>query len=161
MHKINKIYLDMDGVIADFMGRYKKMFGESIDKQKKKEWKENFQLFIDSKQFETLDMEPDAQDLINYLMNQEIPVEILSSTAKKKYHDEVSRQKTIWLNHHHIPFKPNFVPGKAHKVEFATPTSLIIDDTLSIIDDWKEAGGPAIHHKNARETMVMLKFYLL
>jgi len=162
MPKIDKIYLDMDGVICDFMKRYEELYHHVPRRNEtKKEWHNNFDNFIKTKQFETLDLMPDAKTLLDYLRNQSVPVEILSSTAFEKVHDDISQQKSIWLENHGIDFPRNFVPGKALKYKFATPTSLIIDDTLSVIEDWKEAGGPAIHHKNARETMVMLKFYLL
>ena len=162
MPKIDKIYLDMDGVIANFIKRYEEVYHIDPDsKGGRKNFGHNFSDFIKTKQFETLELMPDASVLIEYLKNQELPVEILSSTGRPENHEEVSRQKTVWLCAHGIPFKGNFVPGKELKKNFATPTSLIIDDTLSVIDDWKEAGGPAIHHKNARDTIVMLKFYLL
>ena len=162
MHKIDKIYLDLDGVIANFTKRYKEVYGVDPDsKRGRKDFNDNFGNFIKTKQFETLELLPDASLLIEYLKNQELPVEILSSTGRPENHEEVSRQKTVWLCEHGIPFKGNFVPGKELKKNFASPTSLIIDETLSVIDDWKEAGGPAIHHKNARDTIVMLKFYLL
>jgi phosphoglycolate phosphatase-like HAD superfamily hydrolase len=160
--KIDKIYLDMDGVICDFMKRYKEMFKHVPRRDESTaQWHKNFEQFIKTKQFETLDLEPGAESLIEFLKKQDVPVEILSSTALPKFDKEISKQKEVWLKEHNIDFKRNFVPGKSLKYKFATPTSLIIDDTLSVIDDWKEAGGPAIQHKNARETIVMLKLYLM
>jgi len=162
MPKIDKIYLDMDGVIADFVKRYNELYHMDPDsKEARKNFSNRFMNFIKTKQFETLEPMPDTSALIEYLKNQDVPVEILSSTGKPENHEEVARQKTVWLCNHGISFKGNFVPGKELKKNFATPTSLIIDDTLSVITDWQEAGGLAIHHKTARETMVMLKFYLL
>lgn len=162
MPKITKIYLDLDGVVANFTDRYKELYHMSPDsKEARKNFGNNFVNFIKSKQFETLKLLDDAPVLIEYLKNQDIPVEILSSTGRPDNHEEVIRQKTVWLKKHDIPFKGNFVPGKELKKNYASPSHLIIDDTLSIINDWKEAGGPAIHHKNAKETVVMLKFYLL
>jgi len=162
MPKIDKIYLDMDGVIADFVKRYNELYHMDPDsKEARKNFSNRFMNFIRTKQFETLEPMPDTSALIEYLKNQDVPVEILSSTGKPENHEEVARQKTVWLCNHGISFKGNFVPGKELKKNFATPTSLIIDDTLSVITDWQEAGGLAIHHKTARETMVMLKFYLL
>lgn len=162
MPKITKIYLDLDGVVADFAKRYRELYHIDPDStRERKNFGGHFDNFIKSKQFETLDLLPDAPTLIEYLNNQNIPVEILSSTGRPETHNEVARQKTVWLCNHSIPFKGNFVPGKELKKNFASPTHLIIDDTLSIIEDWKEAGGPAIHHKNARETIILLKFYLI
>jgi hypothetical protein len=39
---------------------------------------------------------------------------------------------------------------------YATPESVIIDDTYSVIEDWRKAGGIAIHHKDAKSTIAEL-----
>jgi hypothetical protein len=162
MHNIEKIYLDLDGVVADFVTRFRSIYGMNPDEaDAKKRFSDFFTNFIKDQNFATLDLMPDAQFLIDYLKNVTVPVEILSSTGRPEGHEEVSRQKGIWLDRHNIPFKQNFVPGKELKYKFATPNSILIDDTLSNIDDWKQAGGIAIHHKNARETMMLLKFHML
>jgi hypothetical protein len=160
--KIDKIYLDMDGVISDFAKRFKEVYGVSPKGERnKKDFYSFFSRFVKDQHFTTLEPMSDYFPLIEYLKNIDVPVEILSSTGRPESHIEVSRQKGNWLDKHNIPFKRNFVPGKQLKYKFATPNSIIIDDTLSVIDDWKQAGGIPIHHKNARDTMVLLKFHLL
>lgn len=162
MKKIDKIYLDLDGVVCDFNKRFKEIYGVGPDEPNaKKNFSNFFTNFIKDQHFATLDLLPGALTLVEYLKNLPIPTEILSSTGRPEGYLEVSRQKGVWLDTHNIPFKQNFVPGKELKKNFATPSSLIIDDTLSVIDDWKQAGGIAIHHKNVRDTMVHLKFHLL
>jgi hypothetical protein len=157
MHKITKIYLDMDGVIADFSSRYKELYKMTPERaDKSKQFGEFFGKFIMSGQFATLDMMPDAKQLLNHLDSVGIPVEILSSTARQDSHVAISRQKTIWLDRHGIKYPANFVPGKALKYKFADPESIIIDDTQSVIDDWIKAGGVAIHHKDALTTIATL-----
>jgi hypothetical protein len=37
--------------------------------------------------------------------------------------------------------------------------SVLIDDTLALRDDWEAAGGTFIHHKNAEQTLNMLRYY--
>ena len=75
-------------------------------------------------------------------------------------YDSISNQKMNWLNEHGVTWKPNFVPGKRHKYKYATPDALIIDDTLSVIQDWHKAGGFAIWHNNALSTISQLKMYV-
>jgi hypothetical protein len=89
-----------------------------------------------------------------------IVTEILSSTASEKRHENIKQQKEEWLKTHGITFKQNFVPGKQLKYKFAEPTALIIDDTVSVIDDWRRAGGQAIWHNNVPATLAMLKVWL-
>jgi signal transduction histidine kinase len=52
------------------------------------------------------------------------------------------------------------VPGKRHKYKWAKPDTLIIDDTLSVIEDWRKAGGIAIWHKDVPTTLAELQTYL-
>ena len=159
--KISCIYLDMDGVIADFVKRYKELYGmEPREAEKNKKFDHYFNEFIATNQFATLDMMPGAWDLINFLRKLPVPTEILSSTATEARYDAISRQKLDWLNSKGIEFKPIFVPGKKHKFKYATPNSIIIDDTLSVIEDWKKAGGIGIHHTNPVLTMAILKLYI-
>jgi hypothetical protein len=160
MRKIDKIYVDMDGVIANFEKRYTEMWGKISEEQRRSVFRANFKNFIETEQFVTLDLMPDARQLINALDQIDIPKEILSSTAYQEVYDVIAEQKARWLATHNIPWKQNFVPGKAHKYKWATPNSIIIDDTLSVIYDWNKAGGIAIHHKNTHNTLAILEDYL-
>ena len=164
MHKpkISMIYLDMDGVIADFVKRYKEQYHiEPREAEKKKEFNKFFDEFIATKQFETLELMPGAMDGLTFLRKQlVVPTQILSSTANEARYDEISRQKLIWLNTHNVTFTPNFVPGKKHKWKFAAPDKIIIDDTESVINDWKEAGGIGILHKDWDTTIQILSMYI-
>lgn len=159
--RIAKIYVDMDGVIADFYKRYREMFNiDPDDARYKAQFNGNFPHFIDTEQFATLDLMPDARELLDFLDVLVITKEILSSTARPENQAAISMQKARWLATHNIIYKTNFVPGKQHKYKFATPNSIIIDDTRSVIEDWTKAGGIGIHHKNAKETIEILKSYL-
>ena len=161
MRKINCIYLDMDGVIADFEKRYVELFKVTPSSARDyKEFNTYFDKFIADGNFETLEMMPDAMQLIVALRNALPPTQILSSTASEKRYDAISKQKTKWLETHDIDFQRNFVPGKQHKKKYARTDTLIIDDTESVINDWRAAGGVAILHKNVADTLVQLKFIL-
>ena len=159
--KIECIYLDMDGVIADFVKRYKEMYHmEPRDAEKKRQFDQFFDQFIESNQFATLDLMPGSMMGLEFLRKASVPTQILSSTANEKRYDSISKQKMIWLQKHGITFTPNFVPGKRHKWKFATPNSIIIDDTESVIDDWRKAGGIAIWHKDWPTTLAILRQYV-
>lgn len=162
MHKpkIDMIYLDMDGVIADFSKRYEELYKIlPHEADKKKRFHYFFNDFIETKQFSTLDLMPNADLGLEFLRNLSIPIQILSSTASEERHDAISKQKLFWLNTHHITFNPIFVPGKRLKPKYATSTSIIIDDTKSVIDNWNKAGGIGILHKDWSTTIKTLKKY--
>jgi len=161
MPKINCIYLDMDGVIADFEKRYLELYGVTpASTRNNKEFGGFFDKFIEGNNFTTLDLMPDAMDLVRALRNALPPTQILSSTASPNRHEAISKQKIEWLETQGIDFQRNLVPGKELKKKYARTDTLIIDDTESIIDDWRAAGGVAILHKNVADTLVQLKFIL-
>jgi hypothetical protein len=151
----------MDGVIADFTKRYKELYlMEPKQAEKNKEFDKFFNQFIATGQFATLDLMPDAMLGIEYLRNAPVPTQILSSTASPERNDAIAKQKLIWLHTHGITFNPILVPGKRHKYKWATPDSIIIDDTESVINDWRKAGGIGILHKNWVTTLAILKMYV-
>ena len=144
----------MDGVIADFTKRYQELFNMTPQRaDSTKQFGQFFSEFIKTGQFATLDMMPDAKVLLDHLNTLDIPVEILSSTARPDRHQEIAEQKDTWLINHNINYPRNFVPGKSLKYKFADPSSIIIDDTQSVIDDWKKAGGIPVHHIDALTTI--------
>ena len=160
MHKITKIYLDMDGVIADFNKRYKELYKmEPKEAEDKKEFYKFFDEFIATKQFATLDLMPDAVLLLNYLSKLNIPTEILSSTASEKRDADIRAQKLMWLQTHNIGFKVNLVPGKRLKKDFSNANSILIDDTPVNIDQWRREGGVGILHTDTISTLGILKMY--
>jgi hypothetical protein len=158
--RVSKIYVDMDGVLCDFEKRYKELYGDINDRERRSTFRPNFTKFIESGQFATLDPMPDFLVLKTYLDSLNVPKEILSSTAYEETYDTISEQKLKWLNEHGVTWTPNFVPGKRHKYKYATTDSIIIDDTLSVIEDWRKAGGFAIWHNNAFSTVSQLKMYV-
>lgn len=159
--KVSKIYLDMDGVIADFEKRYKHLYRIlPRETATHKEFDKFFDEFIATKQFSTLDLMSGAVEGMKYLDTLGIPIEILSSTASEERHNSISKQKRTWLQINNLTYKQNFVPGKRHKYKFATPDSVIIDDTESVIKDWRKAGGIGILHRDWSSTMSILRMYV-
>ena len=160
MHKITKIYLDMDGVIADFNKRYKELYKiEPKEADTYKTFDKFFTMFIADRQFGKLDLMPDAMELINYLRSLEVPTEILSSTSSEKRDAEIREQKIEWLKNHNIEFPVNLVPGKRFKRDFSNSNSLLIDDTSQNIDQWRVEDGIGILHTDAITTIGILKMY--
>jgi hypothetical protein len=155
------LYLDMDGVIADFNKTYLKYDPKKEDRKRFR------QSVMEYKIFEDLDLMPDAMLLLNHVKQvkttMNVHVEILTSMGT---HDpiqgkEAARQKQVWLNKHGITYKANFVRSKQEKANYATPTSILIDDSIGCITPFNAKGGHGILHTNAAHTSIILDTTIL
>lgn len=161
--RVKKIFVDMDGVLCNFEKKWVELYGfdpETTHKHKKL-GKERFKDFVHNHEFAVLEPMADAKTLIEYLNSklEDIPKEILSSTANEKYYDTVSHQKNKWLDDHGIDWERKYVPGKSLKYKYAEDGYVLIDDDRQNIDDWNKAGGIGILHRDALTTIALLKIY--
>ena len=147
------LYLDMDGVLADFNKEYTKYDPLKEDRKKFRS------AVMEHKIFEKLDFMPDAQELLNHVSKlQGVNIEILTSmgTHEPNQAFEGKSQKLNWLAKWNIPYKANFVHDKISKAKFAGSTSILIDDSIGCIAPYIEAGGHGILHVNATDSIRML-----
>jgi len=159
--KIDKIYLDLDGVLCDFEKKYIELYNESPkNAREKKLFSKNWNNFVETKQFEKLDFFPGALELIKYVNQTNIPVEILSSSGGEKFHSIVEEQKRKWLKDHNIDYKANIVSSRRRKAKYATPNTILIDDTSEVIQFFEDAGGIGILHENYGKSKKILEYYL-
>jgi len=125
------LYLDMDGVIADFNKEYMKLDPNKTDRKRFRS------AVIEDKIFEKLDFMPDAAELLNHVSRLNgINIEILTSMG-------------------------THVHSKVEKAAYATPTSILIDDSIGCITPFNEKGGHGILHTSASETNKVLDSILL
>jgi 5'(3')-deoxyribonucleotidase len=152
------LYLDMDGVLADFHKEYIKY---DPDKSDRKKFRASV---LQNNIFEKLDYMPDTQELLNHVSKLNgVNIEILTSMGT---HEPIQgaaarMQKQKWLNAHNIPYKANFVRNKAEKAQYATPTSILIDDSPGCISPFIEKGGHGILHHKSSETIRILDSTIL
>lgn len=155
---IEKIYLDMDGVLCDFESRYQKLFGElPVYTREMKDWSENWDSFVKTEQFKTLEWNKGGKTLLEFVIHTGIDFEILSSSGGKKHHEAVKEQKKFWLQTNDILVKANIVPGRGNKSRYANSRTVLIDDTPDVIDSFNSAGGYGILHEGTQETVKKLK----
>jgi hypothetical protein len=128
--------------------------------EKDKKFEPFFNEFIAKQGFATLDLMPDAINLISYLRRLNIPVEILSSTASDRRDPQIRPQKMKWLEDHQIEFPVILVPGARLKQDFASPDAILIDDTEKNIKEWQAAGGIGILYKDYLTCVAIMQMYV-
>ena len=156
-----KIYVDMDGVVADFDKRFTDLSGMSPSDYESKNGKNAFWDFIDVKHklafWVGIQPMSDAQSLMDYVSKHNY--EMLTAPSIRK---ESLMGKGLWIrnwtNKGLFPSKPkvNYKPAK-NKHHFAAPNHILIDDKPSTIDSWNAAGGIGILHTSAGNTISQLK----
>ena len=157
-----KIYVDMDGVVADFDQRFRDLAGIGPREFEEKYGKNAFWDFIDegdNKLVFWVGIPPmsDAKQLIDYVSKYDY--EMLTAPSLKK---QSLMGKGLWMknqtNKGLFPSKPkvNYRSAKSKK-DFAAPNHILIDDREDTINSWNAAGGIGILHTSAANTINQLK----
>lgn len=152
------LYLDMDGVLADFNKAYTSLKTHATDGKRFRA------AVMEYKIFEDLAFMPDTQELLNHVSRLHgVHIEILTSmgTYDTVQGNEAKHQKQKWLDKHNIPYKANFVRSKEEKSQYATPSSILIDDSIGCITPFVAKGGHGILHHKASETNRVLDSTIL
>jgi hypothetical protein len=146
-----KVYLDMDGVLVDCVKAASKFNNievqDFIDAGYHNKYWENFVDHADiKKEFTDMDWESNGKKLINWFINREIPIIILTRPIKEPHTEVCISGKKIWLNKNKLSFLP--VIFEREKEKYAGNGNILIDDDSRNIDAWNKAGGMGILYKN-------------
>lgn len=148
-----KIYVDMDGVLADFDKGYEDLTGITT-KEADKKGPESFWEPISkagAKFWITLKWMPDGKQLWDYV--KKYNPELLSAPSR----EESSRMgKRVWVKRE-LPGTKLILRSADKKQEFALPNSILIDDREKNIEQWRNAGGIGILHTDTASTIKKLK----
>jgi len=157
-----KIYVDMDGVVADFDQRFIDLSGMLPREFETKYGKNAFWDFIDEgdnklKFWVGIPQMSDAQQLMDFVSKYDY--EMLTAPSLKK---QSLMGKGLWMINQTknglFPSKPkvNYKSAK-NKKDFAASNHILVDDKASTIDSWNAAGGIGILHTSAANTISQLK----
>ena len=161
MSKVRQIFLDQDGVLADFKSGLSKALGYKVDlKAKIDVYDIEKRKLTAQRLFRNLDPLPDAWKLVDWCTNSGIHTEILTSAGTVN-RTLVVKDKIDWIRryvHPHWIVIPTF--SGAQKAAFAHKKAVLIDDKQQNIDCWEEAGGIGILHKTADDTIKELDYII-
>jgi hypothetical protein len=154
-----KVYLDMDGVIADFDQRFRDLSGMEPRDFENKYGKKAFWNLIDEenkiKFWVGIPEMPGAKALVDYVKKYNF--ELLTSPSAKK---QSYLGKILWVRNHIgsvFPSKPRINFKKAKEKHLVKPqltkTDILIDDREDTIERWNAAGGTGIVYKNISQVL--------
>jgi 5'(3')-deoxyribonucleotidase len=150
-----QLYLDCDGVLADFEKGAAAVFGLHPRTFEKRYGLALFwQKLASAPDFYfSLPLLPDAMELFEAVRSLD-PI-ILTGLPRGNW---AASQKVRWAAQH-FPGTRIITTMARDKRNHAKEGDVLVDDTLKHRDLWEGAGGIFIHHKNATETIELLNSY--
>ena len=152
------IYLDMDGVLANFNKRFKDISGMEPKEFEAKYGTKEFWNLIDEDNkisfWVGIEEMPGARALVNAV--KKYNYEILTSPSAKK---QSYLGKLLWVRNHKDLFggKPRVNFRRAKEKHLVKPelskNDILIDDREDTIERWNAAGGTGIHYNNISQTL--------
>jgi hypothetical protein len=148
-----QIYLDCDGVLADFDRGAAAILGMPPRAFEKRHGLGRFwqQLARAEGFFEYLEPLPDAYELYDAVKHRD-PI-ILTGLPRGNWAEP---QKRRWAERH-FPGVPVITTAAALKHEHRHPGDVLVDDRDKHRHLWENEGGIFIHHKDARSSIAELK----
>lgn len=157
--EVNRVWLDMDGVLADFDKKAIEMFN-GIDPEvfDITYGQDEFWRILNSNPNFFRELEPmeDAFELYNAVKNFKHGI----ITGIPKDMDAGSNQKLEWAKQH-FPLIDTVICCRArHKNEYCIPGDILIDDRSVYIKQWVSVGGYYILHKTAKKSIWQLRTWI-
>lgn len=150
--KINCIFLDLDGVNADFNGGVKKLTGGFPHEiSKGTMWKA---IGRSKTFFEDLDLLPDALELFAYVKSTGLPLTFLTGLPSM---NDGADQKRRWVAKNLCDVTAVLVIPSKNKYLHSGTGKILIDDREDMIVSWRNAGGIGILHTTTVTTIAALK----
>jgi 5'(3')-deoxyribonucleotidase len=156
--KMPHLYLDMDGVQADF-------FGAWADKHNVSHWKaiankenEIEQLANSNPKdvynfFRNLRPLPGGMEVVKWAQSNKIPYTVLSAPLRGPYADYSKQAKKDWLDEFHPGSSSNAI-FTGQKQKYAVKdgvANVLVDDFGPYIQKWTDAGGVPVKHEDESE----------
>lgn len=156
--KMPHVYLDMDGVQADFFGAWSRRSG--VDHWKAIHDKEaEINQLANSSHKEVYDffykLAPlsGGMKVISWLRQNKIPYTVLSAPLRGPYAEASKDAKRDWLDRYHAGSSGSaiFTGNKQKYAMSGGRPNVLIDDFGKYLNAWKDAGGIAVKHEDQYE----------
>jgi hypothetical protein len=153
------VYLDMDGVLADFFGGVEKLYGVSHWKQlasdKTKDLRQDvIDRITGTNFFETLPKFPTADPLIGMIKKFTGGRFSILTSPLRGDHDNSAKWKKIWINQNIEQPDETIVTGRKEKLATTNGTpNILIDDRPINIQNWESKGGYGILYQANKDPL--------
>ena len=157
------IYLDMDGVIADFFGGVEQMYGVNHWKQltsdKTKDLKQEvINRISGSDFFATLPKFPTADQLIDMIKKFTGGKFSILTSPLKGDHENSAKWKKVWINQNIEQPEETIVTGRKEKYAVTDGVqNILIDDRPVNIERWTGRGGYGILYQANRDPLTKVE----
>jgi 5'(3')-deoxyribonucleotidase len=161
------IYLDMDGVLADFNGAMLDHFGvpfSELGTSSEHRWELITSTCPDV--YSQLRVLPDADELVAGVIEACVTYDyvpaILTAIPKFGRFPDAVQHKKEWIRTKWPVLHKNFNigPYAVNKRDHAKPGHVLIDDSSLNIPQWNAAGGYGILHANAKQSLEQLTIFM-
>ena len=144
------LFLDLDGVFADFDAAVERMFGKPVDAVPRREmWA---RIFRTRGFWSDLAMIPGAEALWEHVKHHD-PV-FLTGVLKGDRSCEPS--KVAWVKRHFGTDRVICCFSR-DKPRYGKPGDILVDDRAAAIEAWNGMGGHGVHHRSVPETIERLR----
>lgn len=153
------VYVDMDGVLADFESKAIEILGGD-------DWKEEIEkpnwgrLSAVQNLYEILEPMPDMMELWSFLEDRfgiGHQIEILTAIPKRAHFPDAVNHKRDWIHRHIGPHvRVNFGPYAYDKQFYCKLGDVLIDDSEMNVDQWNARAGRGILHTSAANTIATI-----
>lgn len=159
------IYVDMDEVVADFKGFAQEFFQKTLDDRERLPPEEWQKLSNCQRLYRDLKVREGGYELINWLRvycaEHNVGLFFLTAIPRNNDIPYAIMDKVEWCQKY-FPGIPVFIGPRSHeKVLRCKPGDILIDDRLSNITEWREAGGIAHQYRTWKDCKVWLEEILL
>ena len=163
--EIRKVYLDMDGVLADFdRGVEELCHMQALPQNGKRDPAKDDRMWESIREighfYGKLQLMPGAKEMFDRIYAQfGDKVEILTGIPKpERGITTAGEDKTEWMKKYLSDrIRMNIVLRKEKKNYCTGPESILIDDREGTILEWRKQGGTGILHVNPEETLRILR----
>ena len=158
------VYVDMDGVIADFDKGIENITGKRPDVLTKDDMWKAIERHGRVRFFADLPWMDGGEEMWMFIVNNFLNVKILTALGKQDLVDgKNTKGKRAWLQRN-IPSLSDsdiiMVANKHKKRHYSKSGDIIIDDREVVVDEWNKNGGIGLLYKTASETIERLKKYV-